>query len=501
MRDEEKHMAGSLARRVVAAAGVSTLALAASPLLSTANAAAPFAPDYDTSAFTFASGDLSFASADSRPGTAVMKPSSIAVHFNAPVKLLQLGNDVTVQDTAAAAPYFIDPDSPATHHAATATASGNTLRVTPPATMPDGVYQLHVTAFDGDECADATIVDVTRPSCTTYDGFVTGATGNQPFEFTLDTTAPSIAIQPINGGSPINADEAKNLVVAGTASADTKTMSLSVRSSGGGLTQIMPVPTLTPHAGAASTWTSTDTVAYLLDGTLQFTALGTDWAGNKTDPTSTGARRTATLAAHPSAPRSFTTRSADASIVFRWATPTSTGGDPITGYRFSATDTTAGTGPVVRTKSCGTTCPTSYTFTGLNNGHNYQVTVAAVTDVGRGALATGTGHPKAATTLTVKRSAKTIVSGQSATIHGRLSRTATGSALGGVILKIKPVYDNGKVGDIVKIKTDLFGVYSKTFKPTKSVKYVVIWVGDSATQPARGSTHVGVTAPALPHTG
>jgi hypothetical protein len=263
----------------------------------------------------------------------------------------------------------------------------------------------------------------------------------------------------------------------------------------------MPVPALTAHNNAASTWTSSDNLAFLLDGNLQFTALGTDWAGNKTDPTSTGARRTATLAAHPSVPRSFTTRSADASIVFRWATPTSTGGDPITGYRFSATDTTAGTGPVVRTKSCGTTCPTSYTFTGLNNGHNYQVTVAAVTDVGRGALATGTGHPKAATTLTVKRSAKTIVSGQSATIHGRLSRTATGSALGGVILKIKPVYDNGKVGDIVKIKTDLFGVYSKTFKPTKSVKYVVIWVGDSATQPARGSTHVGVTAPALPHTG
>lgn len=485
-------MAGSLARRAVAAAGVTTLALVASPLLAPAGAATPFAPDYAGSAFTFASGDLSFASADTRPGAAVKKPASIAVHFNAPVKLLQAGNGATVQNTAAAAPYFVNTATDARLDA-TAVASGNILRVTPPATMPDAVYQLYVTAFNADECPDASMVDLTRPSCTTYDGLVPGANGNQPFSFTLDTTAPTISIQPVNGGSPIGADEAKNLVVSGTASEDTKLMSLSVRSSAGGATQIMPVPALTGHDNAASTWTSTDTVAYLLDGTLQFTALGTDWAGNKTDPTATGARRTAVLAAHPSAPRSFTTRSADASIVFRWAEPTATGGDPITGYRFSATDTTAGTGPVVRTTSCGTTCPTAYTFTGLTNGHDYAVTVAAVTAIGRGALATGTGHPKAATSLTVKRSDKTVVSGRSVAIHGRLSRTATGSAIGGVVLKIKPVYDNGTAGDVVKITTDIFGVYSRTFKPTKSVKYVVTWVGDAATQAARGSTHVDVT--------
>jgi hypothetical protein len=493
-------MAGSLARRAVAAAGVTTLALVASPLLATAGAATAFAPQYDASAFTFASGDLTFAAADARPETAVKKPDSIAVRFNAPVKLTQLGNGLTVQDTTATAPYFVNTATDA-HLNATAVASGNTLRVTPPATMPDAVYELHVTAFNADECADATPIDLQRPACTTFDNLVTGSQGNQPFAFTLDTTAPVISIQPVNGGSPIHADEAKNLVVSGAASEDTKSMSLTVRSSGGGATQIMPVPALSSHANAASTWSSSDNVAFLLDGTLQFTALGTDYAGNKTDPTATGARRTAVLAAHPTAPRSFSTRSADASVIYRWATPTATGGDPITGYRFSATDTTAGTGAVVRTKSCGSTCPTTYTFTGLVNGHDYQVTVAAVTDVGRGALATAKGHPKAATMLTVKRSDKTVPARHSVVIHGRLSRTATGSALGGVILKIKPVYDNGTVGDVIKIKTDIFGVYSRTFKPTRSVKYVVKWAGDAATLAARGSTHVDVTRASLPTTG
>jgi hypothetical protein len=360
--------------------------------------------------------------------------------------------------------------------------------------MPDAVYQLHVTVFERDACADAGPLDVSYPSCSTYDDDVPGANGSAPFDFTLDTTAPVVSIVAPNGGAPIDAAAAKDLDVTGSVSADTKTMTLTVLSSGGGTPQTLAAPALTAHPGQPSTWASnSNNVAFLADGTLQLTALGTDWAGNKTAVTSTGARRTAVLAAHPTAPRSFSPRSSDAAIVLRWATPISDGGDPIIGYRFKALDVTAGTGVVTKEISCsGTTCPTSYTFSGLVNGHDYQVAVAALNDVGPGAYAIGSGHPKAATTLTVKRSDGTITRGKKVTIHGRLATTQTGTAVRNVTLRIKPVYDNGKVGDVVKVTTDMFGVYSAILKPARSVRYVVKWVGDAATQPAKGSTHVKV---------
>lgn len=493
-------MSGVLARRAVAAVGFTALVLAASPLVGTAGAAG-FGPSYDGSSFEYSNGSLTFAAADTRPGTAVKKPSEILVKFSDDIKLVQAGNgnplSAAADDRPATDPAtFVNTGSnDVLHGTATVGADATVLHVTPPAEMPDGVYKLHVHAFEASACPDAAFTDLTDyPSCTEFNGDVPGANGSSPFTFTLDTTAPVVSIDVLNGGQPLDAAAAKDLDVTGTVSADTASMTLTVLSSGGGAPQSLVTPTLTTHPNLPSTWTSASNhLAFLPDGTLQFTALGTDAAGNKTQVTSTGARRTAVLAAHPTAPRSFSPRSSDGAIVFRWATPTADGGDPITAYRFKALDKTAGTSAVTKEISCSGTCPTSYAFTGLVNGHDYAVAVAAMNHYGAGAYAFGTGHPKAATTLTVKRSARSITRGHKVTIHGRLATTKTGTALRNVTLRVKPVYDNGKVGDVVKIKTDMFGVYSVIFKPARSVRYVVRWVGNTATLPVKGSTHVTVT--------
>jgi hypothetical protein len=492
-------MSGVLARRAVAAAGITAVVLSVSPLVGTAGAAG-FGPSYDGSSFEYSNGSLTFAAADARPGTAVKKPSEILVKFSDAIKLVQGGNGNPLSPASdprsAEAPKFVNTGTNAVLQGTAAVGADTTvLRVTPPADMPDGVYKLHVNVFEASACPDAGITDLAGyPSCTEFKDDVFGANGSAPFTFTLDTVAPVVSIDVLNGGQPLDVSAAKDLDVTGTASADTESMTLTVVSSGGGAPQALSVPTLTAHPGLPSTWTSAGNhLAFLPDGTLQFTALGTDAAGNKTQVTSTGARRTAVLAAHPTAPRSFSPRSSDAAIVFRWATPTSTGGDPITGYRFKALDKTAGNSAVTKEIACSSTCPTSYTFSGLVNGHDYAVAVAAVNHYGVGAFAVGTGHPKAATTLTVKRSDRKINRGQKVTIHGRLATTKTGTALRNVTLRVRPVYDNGKVGDLVKIKTDMFGVYSVTFKPARSVRYVVRWRGNTASLPAKGSTHVDVT--------
>jgi hypothetical protein len=147
---------------------------------------------------------------------------------------------------------------------------------------------------------------------------------------------------------------------------------------------------------------------------------------------------------------------------------------------------------VSKTLACSGSCPGAFTASGLTNGHRYSVSLAALTDVGKGAAATTTVRPRSATTLTATPLHASIAKGHTATLRGRLTRTAGASGIGGVTLTITPKFASGRTGKVMKVKTDTFGVWHKTFTPAKSASYVVRWAGDASALPAKARTHVDV---------
>ncbi|MBV9293226.1 MAG: hypothetical protein JO222_12310, partial [Frankiales bacterium] len=314
-------------------------------LASGASAATTFAPVFANSSFTTgAASPESFPTVQARPNHVVGEPTMVKVEFTDPVKLTQLGNGTPIfPDKTAAAPYFFDPATPATHLAATGAVDPNdpnALDVTPAAALADGTYQLHVTAFDATPgaCDDWSLANP-APSCTTYDNVVNDdAATPAPFSFMVDSSGPVIVINTIDGAtvptsSPIDANHVGNVTLTGTTSADTKSLTLSVKSSAGGATRLIPV-TYTP---GSTSWTAHDDLGSLTDGTLTFSVTGKDNLSN-----SSGAPVTATvpLAAHPGAPGSFSATSRDGGAHLTWSAPTQqTAGHPVTGYVLVAVDT------------------------------------------------------------------------------------------------------------------------------------------------------------------
>ncbi|MDQ1695128.1 MAG: hypothetical protein QOJ03_481 [Frankiaceae bacterium] len=498
-------MTASSARRAFAVVALAAVTVMAAPGVPVAFADASPAPDFATSYFTAGGDDVTLAAVLARSGHALTKPSQVAVAFTSPVSLTR--NDYTLDPTGllpqvinAPAPYFIETAAPATHLAATATADpahDDRVLVAPSAPLTDGTYELHVSVFAKTGCDVPFGTIGGPPACPSYDDFVNEPGGSTPFAFTVDSLGPLVHITSVNGGlSSITATHVKSVVISGTAQPDTKSLALTIKSSTGGGTRFAAATVTGPAgAGQPATWTSTVDLSNLPDGTLTITAIGTDYAGNKTDLTDASrpdpdARRTIPLRAHPSQPRSFAARSKDAGAQLSWLPPLSTGGHPITGYVVSAADTTAGTAPVSKALSCSGSCPSAFLASGLTNGHRYTVSVAATTDVGKGAAALTTVRPRAATTLTAKPRHKIVAKGHRARLSGRLTRTRTASGIGGVTLKITPKFASGRTGKVMKVVTDTFGVWHKSFTPLRSAYYVVRYAGSLSTLPAKARTHV-----------
>ena len=95
----------------------------------------------------------------------------------------------------------------------------------------------------------------------------------------------------------------------------------------------------------------------------------------------------------PAAPASVTVEAGAASLTVGWAPPLAEGGSPITGYDVVATPADPATelGPVATLTDPSTTAAT---LSGLTNGVDYTVAVAAINAGGAGPAATADGTPR-----------------------------------------------------------------------------------------------------------
>jgi len=483
-------------RRAAGIAVAAAVAAGLPVLASGASAATTFAPVFTSSSFTTsAASPESFPTVEARPNHVVGLPSMVKVEFTDPVKLTQLGNGTPIfPDKTAAAPYFLDSTNQQVAATSAVDANDpNAIDVTPAAPLTDGAYTLHVTAFDATPgaCDDWSVVNP-APSCTTYDGVVNDdAATPAPFHFTIDKTGPAVVISTVGGAAvptstPIDANHVGNVTLTGTTSADTKSLTLSVKSSSGGATRLIPV-NITP--GSPASWTAHDDLGSLNDGTLTFSVTGKDNLGNASAPVTA----TVPLAAHPGAPASFSATSRDGGAHLTWSAPThQTAGHPVTGYVVLAIDTVTHAATTAHT-SCGATCPTSGNISGLKDGDVYSLAIAAVTDVGgHGGAAVTTVRPRAATRLTVLSTVRKVHAGHKVALTGRLSTVTGGHSVAGAKVRITPKFANGSTGRAVTVTTDSFGVWSHAFRVNRTTTYVATWAGNKATLPSKGHRKITV---------
>jgi hypothetical protein len=484
------------ARRLLATALVTGLATVAAPAAAFADTA--FAPDFSKSVFITAGETVGFPAIEARPFNEVGLPKTIGVEFTAPIRTSwtdysmdpgqAVGTPLGDDSTTDADPPYLQSDNgskfPAT---GTVDSSDNSmLDVSPPSGLPDGHYVLHVTAFEASGCPDVNFgEDPSSHSCTTYDGYVVAPDTGQNFGFNIDTTGPSVTIDSSSVPDPITAANIGGVTFTGTTSADTQSLALTIKSSDGKTApRFVPATVAPPAQGAGTTtWSAPANLSTVGDGTLTISAVGTDYAGNKTDPATTASTQ---MSAHPSAPQNVSVVPGDGQAALAWAAPSSDGGSPITGYQVTATDVTDDTvAPAQTTFHCSNgTCPLAGTVTGLVDGDSYLLDLAAVSSVGPGAPAEVSATPTAATTLTATLSRKTVTAGRTVTLSGRLTRTQGGHGVNGASITITPVFDNGKLGKVVTVKTDVLGVWSTTLRPQQNALYTVTFAGDHGDHPA-----------------
>lgn len=134
---------------------------------------------------------------------------------------------------------------------------------------------------------------------------------------------------------------------------------------------------------AATPSGTSQTITSLTNGTTYYfkiAAVNSTGTGTQTSSVS------AVPATEPAAPTSVSATNGDAESVISWTAPTDTGGAAITGYKIKcgATSGYPGNATVYHQENTNTT----YTKTGLSNGTQYSIQVAAVNAVGDGTYST-----------------------------------------------------------------------------------------------------------------
>ena len=130
--------------------------------------------------------------------------------------------------------------------------------------------------------------------------------------------------------------------------------------------------------------------------------------------------------APPAAPASVTVEVGAASLTVGWTPPPVDGGTAITGYDVVATpaDSATGVGPVATLTDPSTTATT---LSGLVNGVDYTVTVAATNTAGAGPAASAYGTPRTVPDVTVLAGAS--AADHSATVSWQPPASDGGSAV------------------------------------------------------------------------
>ncbi len=195
--------------------------------------------------------------------------------------------------------------------------------------------------------------------------------------------------------------------------------------------------------GAGSSWVSTSHLTSFANGsnptfaagsgtsqvcgrsTAQGTSGGSTGTGGANDNSTSGATGTGftgcpggislTWTALPGAPSGVSGTPGNGSVSVSWSAPSDPGTATITGYKVTATPVSSGTTVSQTFNSTATT----ESLTGLTNGSQYNVSVAAITSVGTGPSASATNNP---ITLGI---APSITSGNSTTFTTNVAGTFT----------------------------------------------------------------------------
>ena len=361
----------------------------------------------------------------------------------------------------------------------TIAADGKSLTVNIPSLLSDNAspYTVEVTAYSKNLCPDKTAQNTADGSwsCEALSGIDTPYVVQNPntasdARFFIDSTPP--AAPSITMPALIDASNVSSVPVSGTAEPGS-TVVVSITSTGGSGTYIAnPGGTV---AGSDGKYAFSTSLKSMADGTLTVQAVATDAAGNVSQPGQVSPQPV--LQTRPTAPQNLSAAAGNGQAVLSWLAPASTGGVPLTGYSLTVTDTSV---PGSATPSFSIDpAATSYTVTGLANGHSYSFSLTAANNIGSGPAATTSGTPKGNTAVSVIASRGTITYSQFLAIHGTLSYFGVGVANEPVT--ITSVYFNGHHGATYHVTTDQYGNWVVAgLSPGWNITYVASFAGDSA---------------------
>ena len=216
----------------------------------------------------------------------------------------------------------------------------------------------------------ATITVGTSPYLVSFDpsgvyGYVTNAASNNVsvINTTTNTVSSTIAV----GTGPWGVDVTPNGSYVYVANYGSNTVSV--------------INTTTGALGGTAT---SCTVTGLTGGdTYTFTATATNVMG--TGPASAPSNAVV-IPTPPGAPTNVVAHPGDTIATVTWSAPASNGGEPITSYQVSASDSTtpANGGQICNVTGPAGSVPTSCSFTGLTDGNAYTFTVTATNMIGTG---------------------------------------------------------------------------------------------------------------------